>query len=92
MIIITATVFFLERGFCSVEITNTSEIYGSYEWEEAEIGQNVTTECMFGSLNDMGIAHRVCSGPMWEEPVYSNCFTENTRRFQDIGIMIVSCR
>ena len=83
--------FPLERGFCSVDI-DVSVLYGSYEWEEAEVGQNITIECVFGSLNDMGIAHRVCSGPLiWEEPVYSSCFTKNTRRFQDILMMNVSC-
>ena len=67
-----------------------SILYGRYVWKEVEVGQNDSHSCMYGSLNDMGVASRVCRAPLiWDDPVYvpvdePGCFTRNTRRFQEL--------
>ncbi len=67
-----------------------SVLYGRYEWKEVEVDQNVTLPCVYGSLDGMGVASRVCGAPLiWDDPVYvpvdePGCFTRNTRRFQEL--------
>ena len=69
---------------------NMSILYGRYVWEEVEVGQNDSHPCVYGSLNGMGVASRVCRAPLiWDDPVYvpvdePGCFTRNTKRFQEL--------
>ena len=79
-----------DKGFCTKEIVNNI-MRGTYKWEESEVGENITINCTYGSLDGMGVASRLCKEPrIWDEARLESCLTENARDFQDISVSCFS--
>ena len=74
-----------DKGFCIEEIIVTTR--GIYQWEESEVGENITINCTYGSLDGKGVASRHCKEPrIWDEARLESCLTQVTREFQNISV------
>ena len=82
--------YILVNGYCDYEKQET--LHGTYEWDETEVGQNRSEECIHGAVDDFpdGMATRNCLSPRtWNAYYGEMCITTNTFRIREIGLVSI---
>ena len=62
---------------CICEAEETITVFGDYSWPETSSGsETVRLPCALGASMEGGVAQRVCTMAMWEDPDFSQCNDE----------------